>query len=119
MNAVRTQSERDVNAVVDDETRAPRSRNTKGFFGIYVKLSWAMALLAQLDEGRSAIDQARDLFGVRQAGEPRVRYGIQFWKIESQCLKSQSLKLMRRAHLLLLPPPLFREISDGAFQPFA
>src|SRR5215210_2259533 len=84
MNAVGGKRERDVHAVVDDETHAQRARNAQGFFRFQIKFARREMLLAQLNKLCSARAQASDLLRMREAGEPGVRNRVEFRQVDSQ-----------------------------------
>ena len=64
MHAVRTERERNVGAVVDDEPCAMRACDAQRRFGRRIELARAGVLRAQLYERCAARAQTRDLLGV-------------------------------------------------------
>lgn len=78
VDAVRAEREGDVGAVVDDDARAAFACDGERGFGVLVELARREMLFAELDKLCAAVAQARDLFGVREAGEARVGDGVEF-----------------------------------------
>jgi hypothetical protein len=64
MNAVRAESERDVNAVINNKLHTARARHAQGRFGLLEKGARFFLLFTQLDNSRTASTQAFDLPGV-------------------------------------------------------
>lgn len=64
MHAVRLKRERNVNAIIDDETHPARSCDAQGILSLLIKLTRSEMLFPQLNECRSTRAQARHLLGV-------------------------------------------------------
>src|SRR4051812_36211263 len=83
MNAVGTERQCDVHAVVDDEARAVSTRDLESFRCGAREITRREMFLAQLNQARATLAELRDLFGMRQAGEPRVCNRIKLWQLDS------------------------------------
>lgn len=67
MHSVSLKRERNVNAVINDETYIARSRDAHGIFSLAVELKRAEMFFSQLNKRRAACAKARDLLGVRES----------------------------------------------------
>src|ERR1043166_2913763 len=76
MNAVSIQGQCNIDAVVDDDLDAAPSCELDRLRSSVIKISRAKMFFTKLNQRRPAGGKSFDLFGVREAGDADVGYGI-------------------------------------------
>src|SRR5258708_17846796 len=78
MNAIRVQGDRQINSIVNSDSRAQGASNRDRRFCFTIELTRKEVLLAQLNQPCPTGDQPRYLFGMRESRDPDVCDGIKF-----------------------------------------
>jgi hypothetical protein len=82
MDAIRTDSGRYINSIVDDEPYTELSCHPNGGLRRFIEFVSTECLIPQLNERGTPICQTTDLFSMRQTSKGNIGYRIELWQLK-------------------------------------